>query len=281
MTLKEIREYQIAQLELVKVMDELCAELNLTYYIIGGTLLGAIRHGGFIPWDPDIDIAMPREDYEKVREYFLENESDRYFYQHYSTEKNHLSPHALLKIKDSHVILNSGNAYYKPMYDGIYLDILPLDNAPESTKLQKKQMNKIKRIRKIIRLKGAYTYPSNGAVTIFVKHIIRILLSPVSFYYLNKTLDNTMKKYNSIDASTFVSMASHYSYWKQLMPKTIYGTPQKVNYEGIILSAPAETHEYLTRIYKDYMKLPPEDQRAAVMRMFEKVEYGANPDAKN
>ena len=87
-----------------------------------------------------------------------------------------------------------------------------------------------------------------------------------------------MKKYNKPDASAFVSMASHYSYWKQLMPKTVYGTPQRVNYEGIMLLAPAEIHEYLTRIYKDYMKLPPEDQRAAVMRMCERIEYSAKPD---
>ena len=92
MTFEEIRKYQLAQLELIDVVNNLCSELNLTYYIIGGTLLGAVRHKGFIPWDPDIDIAMPRDDYEKLRQYFAENKSDRYFYQHYSTEKNHLFP---------------------------------------------------------------------------------------------------------------------------------------------------------------------------------------------
>ena len=77
MTYEETREYQLAQLELVKMVDELCSKLKLTYYIIGGTLLGAVRHGGFIPWDPDIDIAMPREDYEKMREY-LRRKEDQY-----------------------------------------------------------------------------------------------------------------------------------------------------------------------------------------------------------
>ena len=92
MTIEEVRKYQLAQLELMRLMHELCDKLNLTYYLIGGTLLGAVRHGGFIPWDPDIDIAMPREDYEKIREYFSQLDSDRYLYQHYSTEKNHLFP---------------------------------------------------------------------------------------------------------------------------------------------------------------------------------------------
>jgi len=69
MNLEELRIYQLAQIELLDKTDEICKKMNLTYYLIGGTLLGAVRHKGFIPWDPDIDIAMPRDDYEA----FLEN----------------------------------------------------------------------------------------------------------------------------------------------------------------------------------------------------------------
>lgn len=273
MTFDEIREYQLAQLELIKMMDELCSKLNLTYYIIGGTLLGAVRHDGFIPWDPDIDIAMPRKDYEAVRDYFAKNESERYFYQHYSTEKNHLSPHALIRIKDSHVIFKSTSTRFNPRYDGIYLDIFPLDYAPLSNKLQKKQMKKIKRIKEIITLKAGYVYTCNNMLTIIGKRCISLLLSPVSFAFLNRKMDETMQMYNDRSAEHLVSMASHYSYWKQLMPKEIYGAPNRINFEGLSLSAPAKIHDYLTRIYGNYMELPPENQRNTILDVFERVEY--------
>ena len=273
MTIDELREYQVAQLELIKMVDKLCSEIHLTYYIIGGTLLGAVRHEGFIPWDPDIDIAMPRDDYEKLREYFMCNENDRFFYQHYSTEKNHFQAHALIKIKDSHVILFSKGSRFKPTYDGIYLDIFPLDNAPHDKKLQEKQMMKIKRLSKIIYLKSAPVYRSNNWMTVVAKYAVSFLLSPFTFTYLNKRRDKIMCKYNGTSSKYLVSMASHYSYWKQLIPSEIYGEPIRIQFEGLSLSAPALTNEYLTRIYGDYMQLPPEDKRWSYLDVFKKIEY--------
>ena len=280
MTFEEIRKYQIAQLELIRLIDDLCSKLNLTYYVIGGTLLGAVRHGGFIPWDPDIDIAMPRPDYEKLREYFAEIESDRYFYQHYSTEKNHLFPHALVKIKNSYVEIDSRITKYIPVHNGIYLDIFPLDNAPESKKKQTRQMKKIKQIEHLIDLKAEYRYRDTGMPKLIMKKLIGLLLLPVSFRTLNRRLDAAMRKYNDPSATTLVSMASHYSYWKQLMPKEIYGTPEKIIFEGETVCAPANTVDYLTRIYGDYMKLPPEDQRNSVLDKFVSVEYDNSGEKK-
>ena len=272
MTIDEMREFQLAQLELITMVDKLFAELNLTYYIIGGTLLGAVRHGGFIPWDPDIDIAMPREDYEKLRVYFESNENERYFYQHYSTEKNHFLPHALIRIKNSHVIF-SKKSRYKCLCDGIYLDIFPLDNAPLDKKLQEKQMKKIRRISKLIYLKTANIYKTNNAFAFFAKYAVSILLSPLTFNYLNRKRDKIMRKYNGKDSTYLVSMASHYSYWKQLMPSEFYGEPTRIQFEGLLLSAPAMTSDYLIRIYGDYMKLPPKDKRWTALDVFQKIEY--------
>ncbi len=280
MTIDELRKYQLAQLELMTTVDSLCSELNLTYYIIGGTLLGAVRHGGFIPWDPDIDIAMPRQDYEKLREYFSHNESDRYFYQHYSTEKNHLQGHALIKIKDSHVIFKNKRTRFNPRYDGIYLDIFPLDNAPLDKKLQKKQMKKLKVIKKLIRLKTAKIFRSNKGLIILAKYMISVLLSPLSFTYLNKKQDYIMQQYNGANQKYLVSMASHYSYWKQLMPSEIYGEPTRIKFEGLSLCAPAQISEYLTRIYGDYMTLPPEDKRWIYLDVFKKIEYASKEQSK-
>lgn len=275
MNREDVRQYQLAQLELMDATDAICKELGITYYLIGGTLLGAIRHKGFIPWDPDIDIAMPRADYERFREYWSSTESDRYFYQHRTTEKNHLSPHALLRIKGTHVVTNKQFTTYAPQYDGIYLDIFPLDTPPADKKLQEKQMKKIKKIKRIIQLKAGYIYdPNTGLIKRMMKAFVKYMLLPFSFPFLNKKLDAAMTKYNGCESGFLVSMASHYSYWKQLMPKEVYGEPVYVEYEGKQYAAPANTDDYLKRIYGDYMKLPPEDSRYSDLDSISHIDYG-------
>ena len=273
MTIEEVRKYQLAQLELMRLMHELCDKLNLTYYLIGGTLLGAVRHGGFIPWDPDIDIAMPREDYEKIREYFSQLDSDRYLYQHYSTEKNHLFPHALVRIKDSYVELAESQTRFKPSCEGIYLDIFPLDTPPVEKKLQEKQMRRIKFLKEVIYFKSERIFAGNSAVVKLGKRIVSRILFPFSFEFLNRKMDECMRRYNDSNSGYLVSMASHYSYKKQLMPKDVYGTPIKMPFEGDFFFAPEKTENYLNRIYGDYMRLPSEEDQQAMLNFVKKVEY--------
>lgn len=273
MNMEELREYQLAQLELLDITDKICKTNNLTYYIIGGTLLGAVRHNGFIPWDADMDIAMPREDYEKFLKYWNENPDERYFYQHFSTEKNHLSPHAILKIKNTKVVMNGMISKYKPKHEGIYMDVFPLDNPPKLPKQQEKQAQKIKKIKRVIELKAGYEYGSTSALRKIAKKLLQSILSPVSFTYLNRKMDNCMKKYSSPDGEYLVSMASHYSYRKQLMPKEVYGNPIRVSFENKLYNAPAKVDEYLTRIYKDYMKIPSDDNLYSILDFIAKVDY--------
>ncbi len=276
MNREELRNFQIAQLDLLEITDDICRRLNLRYYIIGGTLLGAVRHKGFIPWDADIDIAMPRYDYEIFLQYWKENPNERYFYQHYTTEKNHLSPHAILKIKNTKVVMNERVSRYNPKCEGIYMDVFPLDNPPNSLKQQKKQANKIKRIRRITEIKAGYNYINTTFYKKVTKRALQMMLSLVSFTYLNRKLDDCMKKYSIKDGEYLVSMASHYSYVKQLMPSEIYGVPTSINFENKLFNAPAQTHEYLTRIYKDYMELPSQDNLYSILDKIERVDYSIN-----
>lgn len=276
MDVQAVRRYQLAQMELMDVTDRVCEELGITYYLIGGTLLGAVRHGGFIPWDADMDIAMKRADYEKFRQYWTTSESPRYFYQDHTTERNHLSPHAILRIKGTHVVMKGRKTdKYQPANDGIYLDIFPLDEPPAEKKLQEKQMKQIRNIKRIIELKAAYTY---GAATSPLKRIakkcVQLLLSPVTLPMLNKRLHAVMMRHNGSGSGYLVSMASHYSYWKQLMKQEIYGTPARIAFEDRMYLAPASPDAYLTQLYRDYMKLPPEDKRFSDLDMIDHIDYG-------
>lgn len=273
MEIGEIRKYQMAQLELLEQTHRICQELGLRYYLIGGTLLGAVRHGGFIPWDADIDIGMPRQDYEKFRLYWQEQSSDRYFFQHHTTEPHHLSPHAILRIKGTHVILSKRISHKYPLtHDGIYLDIFPLDEPPADKGAQERQMQAICRTRRLIELKAGYVYDSTGKIQKIVKRVVQLCLPPLGA--LNKRLDRQMRRHTGSGSGYLVSMASHYSYWKQLMAAEIYGEPREIEFEGKMFLAPAKTEEYLERIYGDYMKLPPENKRYTDLDAVARIDYG-------
>ncbi len=264
----------------MEIMDEvhrLCCENDILYYIIGGTALGAVRHGGFIPWDLDIDIAMPRKDYERFAEICSKDLSERFVYRSYKNTHNFMHPHALVCIKNTSLTVKNDkyNSKEKSLgLHGIYLDIFPLDNAPENSSLQQKQVAEIERIKKLKIFKRAYCHNNN-----FKNKVIKKLVSAMIFWTntdkLNDEFDKACRKYENDDSGLLCSMSSHYRYSKQCMPASVYGMPQLVKFEDRMYYAPEMLEDYLTRIFGDYMKLPPEEQRQANLEIFDKVIFDA------
>ena len=268
----DIVKLQDTQIGILRKIDQICRENRFIYYIIGGTLLGAVRHGGFIPWDPDIDIAMPREDYDKIIEYFDSHDTDL-FCQSIKSEPNHGSPHIIIKQKGTHIIYKKPKTKYKVKYDGVYLDIFPLDKAPMNTNLQKKHAKKILFLKRLIFSKVGTIYAESPVAVKIEKQIMHLLMMPFSFKYLQNKLDKEMRKYNGEESQYLVSMASHYSYEKQLMQSHIYGIPKKIKFEKFEFMCPENPHEYLKQLYGDYMKLPPKEQRYQSINEIQKINY--------
>lgn len=274
MQINEVKTLQRIELRLLFEADRICKELGIKYYLIGGTLLGAVRHGGFIPWDVDIDIAMLRSDYEKFREYCIKNNDGDVFFEDYTTEGNHSECHAILKLKGTEVRYTTRSKdRYTLQHNGIYMDVFPLDFAPNEYKKQRKQQYKIKFLSSLLQAKICRDY-GTGKIKFITKKVLSVLLKPVPFCKLQKLVDKTMQKYNNGPCEYVVSMASHYSYTKQLMPFEIYGEPQKITFEGYEFSAPAQIDDYLKKLFGDYMKLPPEDERYVMLEALEYVDYG-------
>ena len=272
----QIRKFQLAQLELLSETDRICRELGIGYYLIGGTLLGAIRHQGFIPWDADIDVAMCRKDYEIFRAYCFAHENEEFFYEHYLTDPNHWGPHAILRKKGTHIKYQRRDVEkYQPMYDGIYMDIFPLDEAPRSKGVQYIQAKLIRLIYMISEQKVARVYENNISTwKLARKKVVQFILSPITFRMLGKLRDWIMQWGKNKGDGHLVSMASHYSYKKQYMLEEIYGKPVEIVFEGEKRLAPAQTNTYLSQLFGDYMKLPPEDKRYSELDNIIDVDYG-------
>lgn len=259
-----------AQMEIMDEIHKVCCENDIRYYIIGGTALGAVRHSGFIPWDLDIDIAMPRNDYEKFASVCYDKLSNRFNYRSYKNTPCYIRPHAIVCINDTVLYTRCDKFNRNEQNYGIYLDIFPLDNAPKDEKLQKKQAKYISFLKKFKAIKRGYSFSEKLWKRIIKKSVSKMLFF-ISMDKLNERLDTASRKYENIDSNLLCSMASHYSYEKQCMPADIYGKPTLVKFEDREYFAPEKLDEYLTRIYGDYMQLPPESKRQANMEVFSEV----------
>ncbi len=272
MTVAEIKKIKDFQMEIMDEVHKVCVENGLVYYIIGGTALGAVRHGGFIPWDVDIDIAMPRRDYEQFEKFSATKLDGRYFLKNYKNTPKYSYPHARVGIKNTQLYDKLQDINPKEEILPIYIDIFPLDNAPTDETLQQKQSKDINRIRKQKYIKHARCYRKDFK-NLYIKKILSLLLFWTDMNKLNAEFDAVCRRYEDVDTGLLCSMASHYKYSKQCMPASVYGKPQLIKFENREYYAPEKLDDYLTRIYGDYMKLPPEEERQSNLKLFTKVVF--------
>lgn len=246
---------------LLEILDEIvsiCEKHDLTYYLVGGNLLGAIRHKGFIPWDDDIDIAMPRKDYNKFKELCKTELDSKYFLQNYETDPFYWKDHPKVR-KNNTLFLESKAQDISKAHHGIFLDIFILDCVPKEKSLKQDIQGKLYRIiKRLVWYKMLYTLKKTKNIR------GKVALLVASFFSL-KTLsgfrERIMTLYDNKKCRYYVNLPSPYSYKKHTMPKEIYDPPVKVEFEGKYYNAPNDWDFYLKRIYGDYMKLPPKDKR--------------------
>lgn len=247
--MREIEEQELKCIlvEIMKDFHDFCAENDIMYFAGYGTLLGTIRHKGFIPWDDDLDVVVPRKDYDRLLKLFNKRDS-RYRLKSIDTDIRY--PYNFAKIYDTKTKLIE-HLYHD--YDmGIYIDIFPIDNWPASDNFLKK----VRLYQKITKIKS-YKLGKNQGIK---KNIALALLKPILYFV---SLESVVKKIDAMVEKTgkdprFIGniVANVYgdrekleSYWLRdivLMP-----------FENIQINVPAGYHEILTKLYGDYMTPPP------------------------
>ena len=247
--------------ELLVILDEfdrVCEKNNLKYFLIGGTLLGSIRHKGFIPWDDDIDVAMPREDYEKFILISKKELKENFFLDHETTNKNYWSPFAKVKMKNTAYVESNVKKNFENCC--MWIDIFPLDYTSNSinSKLEKRK-NQIKRVYSILYNKNAKSLKDFNS---FYKKIGYLLLYLIPNKLLYKYRNRIMQKENSNECSFYINFGSQYSVKKQTheIAKVL---PLKTNiFEKNNYKVPYDCEYVLTNIYgKNFMELPPKEKR--------------------
>ena len=257
-----MNDLQKCQLNILKDFIKVCKKNNLKYYLVSGTCLGAVRHKGFIPWDDDIDVGMPREDYNKLLTLQSDFE-DRYFIQTYKTDKKYLYNFA--KIRDSKTTYIENNFMTTQINHGVWLDVFPLDGF--SYELEDSE--KFEKVVKKTWRKTILGYPWNlrrkFSKRTFFKDLGLNIAAILLFWtnvgqWRNKKVEKMLNKIPYEKAKT---VGNHYGiyYKKEAMPKEWFGEGVTASFEGVEVIIPKEYDKYLTKLYKDYMTPPPEDKR--------------------
>ena len=246
-----------AEIEILDETVRVCEEHHLKYFLAYGTLLGAVRHKGFIPWDDDIDIHMPRKDYEKLLKIW--NNSGRYRLVECKLDHTYIYPFA--KVVDNDTIMQEYNVLEE--YDmGLYVDIFPYDEVKESSKKNSKFIRKCELLEKL-RMYSMFPYEkilNQDAKKNFGRKAIWKTLRKIGPAKISRWQDKVSRKYCGKNTDYMGCLCTRYSE-REILPKHIFGDSIEIEFEGKRYKAPANYDYMLTKLYGDYMQLPPENER--------------------
>lgn len=251
-------EKQQKLLSMMEWFNNFCKEHDIKYYAIGGTALGAVRHQGFIPWDDDMDIGLPRKEYDRVVEISRNlPEDSQYKFEFPIVDDDYSYPFG--KLYDTHTTFIE--KVYNSIARGIFIDIFPLDGAGNNEKQGVKLTKKIQTKNLLLALRYK-TGPKKRklwktVVLFFLNHIPERILNKKRLF---RQIDKLSRKYD-YDKSLYVSNFNGRYGEKEIMLKEWFGEPKLLKFEDIEIYVPEQTDFYLKRLYNDYMKLPPEDER--------------------
>lgn len=259
-----MNELQEVELGLLKEFIEFCQEHHLQYYLVAGSALGAIRHQGFIPWDDDIDVALPREDYDRFIALAKEKFTGDIFLQTYETDPNY--PYNFAKLRDSRTTYIERTYKFTRMNHGAWIDIFPLDGiSKKSKKITFPMKWHVLRIwprmwfiypRCATRAPRKYWWPLDILLDIFMypNYIWNV------GHYLNHRIDKIMRK-KKYDDCYYVAIMQGSWLSKEIMKKEYFGKGTKAMFEGLEVIIPEKYDEYLTNLYGDYMTPPPVEKQ--------------------
>lgn len=252
-----MNELQKVEMDLFLCFEETCKKLELNYFLVCGSALGAARHGGFIPWDDDFDVGMYREDYNKFLELAPGILPEGVFLQNYKTDPQF--PYVFAKLRNSNTTFIQTVLSDLDINHGIYIDIFPLDGYPTSPSEQQKLARKKKQY--IRRTNCALHMPSNLSLK------GRLSLAYFKMLGYHKRTAKTLAKYESLISRYSVADAelvcSHGTWYgeRDYIRKEYYGKGTDAEYEGVTVRVPEKLDAYLSSLYGDWRTPPPPEKQ--------------------
>lgn len=255
LTNEQLRQLQMIQLEMLIEVDRICKKCGIRYNIIAGTLLGAVRHGGYIPWDDDADVALLRPEYEKFRK-ACETELDttRFYFQDHRATPGYRWGYGKIRRKGTAFVRE--NQEHMPYEQGVFIDVFPLDGVPDNYLLRSMHNLECFCVRKIFWSKVGKVADKSPFMRKVYGVLDRIPEEKVFAYYEKLIRRSNYVGGRMVRILTFPTPNDEYGYYKCWYEKSA-----PTVFEGITFLGIADYDSYLSFKFGNYMELPPESQR--------------------
>lgn len=256
-TPETLRKLQLKELDTLVYFKEFCDKNNLLFYLCGGCCIGSLRTGGFIPWDDDIDILMPRDDYEKLYKLWDNDKNERF--KLLRTDEKIFTGNIFTTIVDTETTCVKANQAHLDIPFGIMMDIFPIDGCPKGK--FKRTMQKLNAM--IYSLFLAQIVPENhgGIMALGSKFLLSIVKSPKAREKKWRNAERRMSKYKISDCEYITELCEGVHSMQPEYPKEWFASAVYREFEGLQMPIPVGYDPYLKKAFGDYMKLPPEDKQ--------------------
>jgi lipopolysaccharide cholinephosphotransferase len=256
-TLEIVQELQQIELGILRDIDAVCKKHNIEYFLGEGTMLGAIRHRGFIPWDDDIDLIMKRSEYDRFLDVAPKSLAPKYEVQHFSTVKKYWSPFIKVRLIEGNPRFRQDHIAHVTDHNGPLIDIFPMEYVPSEKGLDVRLQRLIVRIlRSSLALRLG-----TSQVTDYRRRLLKIALRPLPLAFIHKILDQTLRKYNDQPREYIGTLASYHALDAQIIPAKCYDHAIMVDFEGGQYPIPVGYDTILSKVYGAYLEFPPEKMR--------------------
>ncbi len=258
MTDRELMRVHELELDIAAEIRRICEKHAIRYFMIAGTLLGAVRHGGFIPWDEDMDFGMVRRDFERfVRICDAELDQDKYFLQTMESDPGYTYAFAKIRLKGT--VFTEALSQNSEAASGIFVDIFPFDHVPKNRLLEKLHERERYFWKNMLAVRLGYNNGNSRAKILRKALYLAAAVLPADFIRTRKRI--AFMRYNKTQAACFVTAEGSYRYMREKIPVRYVRNLVMMPFENTEFPAFAEYDNYLRNMYGDYTVLPPEDQR--------------------
>ncbi len=255
---EQTKKIQSIELGILKTVSEICDENKIDFYLIEGSLLGAVRHGGFIPWDDDVDIGMPRQDYERFLSIIADKLPSHLSLKSYKYDSDFHSYYA--RIIDNRTKVIPEYLKFSGRYTGVWIDVFPLDGAPKSAMRRKCHYLSILRYKFMLALYYNDKNKKRSLPKRLIVNLFKPIITKMNVNKIKDSLDKRLRKFPFENSAYVGNFMSVYGY-RGLVPHEYYGDGVPYKFEGLKLKGPSNSHCLLERLYGDYMELPPKEDR--------------------
>jgi lipopolysaccharide cholinephosphotransferase len=254
----ELRKLQLVELDILREFVRVCEAHGLRYYVAYGTLLGAVRHRGFIPWDDDVDVTMPRSDYNRFAEICGTNLRPGFRWQSYSTDEHY--PHLFGKLLKDESVLRQAPSEHLGFQQSVYIDVFPLDGGADRVwaALAQRVIVRICRLRLRLGIK-------RGLFKRLLVQLIRVIPRSgviAAFEMMTRSVPTDR-------SAKWICVGGPYGYRRQSFPSNWFASGAPQVFEGLRVVGPVAWDSYLVQLYADYMTPPPLSDRLSLHQVTE------------